>query len=47
MKDGQLDDIVFREAAQIPMEFMGAGVQRQGWPFDVDELLRRIGDATA
>jgi hypothetical protein len=47
MKDGQLDDIVFREAAQIPMEFTGAGVQRQGWPFDVDELLRRIGDATA
>jgi hypothetical protein len=47
MKDGQLDDIVFREAAQIPMEFIGAGVERQGWPFDVDELLRRIGDATA
>ena len=47
MKDGQLDDAVFREAAQIPMEFIGAGVERQGWPFDVDELLRRIGDATA
>jgi hypothetical protein len=47
MNDGQLDDIAFREAAQIPMEFIGAGVERQGWPFDVDELLRRIGDATA
>jgi hypothetical protein len=46
MKDGQLDDIVFREAAQIPMEFIGVGVERQGWPFDVDELLRRIGGTT-
>jgi hypothetical protein len=43
MKDGQPDDIVFREAAQMPMEFIGVGVERQGWPFEVAELLRRIG----
>jgi hypothetical protein len=47
MEDGQLDDIVFREAAQIPMEFIGTGVERKGWPFDVAELLRRISGTTA
>jgi hypothetical protein len=38
---GQLEDAVFREAAHIPMEWMGEGL-RQRFPFDREELLRRV-----
>jgi hypothetical protein len=41
-KEGQLDFAVFREAAQLPMEWIGVGVERQGLPFDIDELFRRL-----
>ncbi len=40
-KDGQIDDAVFRAAAQTPMEWMGVGVVREGLPFDFDEFMRR------
>jgi len=42
MKDGRLDPAVFREFAQVPMEWVGRGVERQGLPFDVEELFRRL-----
>ena len=41
-KDGHLTEGVFREVAQVSMEWMGVGVERKGLPFDADELLRRI-----
>jgi hypothetical protein len=41
-KEGQLDFAVFREAAQLRMEWMGVGIERQGLPFDLNELLRRL-----
>jgi hypothetical protein len=40
--DGHLDDAVYREFAQLPMEWMGVGVVRQGLPFDAGLLLRRL-----
>jgi hypothetical protein len=40
MKDGQPTDAVFRAAAKVPLEWMGAGIVRQGPPFDVKEFLR-------
>ncbi len=42
IKDGRLDDAVFRAAAQTPMEWMGVGIIRKGPPFDVDEFMRRV-----
>jgi hypothetical protein len=41
-KEGQLDAAVFREVAQMPLEWMGTGVERQGLPFDAEELFRRL-----
>jgi len=40
-EDGTLEDAVFREAAHIPMEWMTVGLS-QTFPFDVDELVRRV-----
>jgi len=40
-KNTELDDAVFRVAADIPMDWIGTE-QRKGWPFDVKELLRRL-----
>jgi hypothetical protein len=40
-EDGTLEDAVFWEAAHIPMELMTVGLS-QTFPFDVDELVRRV-----
>jgi hypothetical protein len=43
IKEGQPDDVVFKEAAQIPMTFVIGGSSPQGQrPVDFDDLLRRI-----
>jgi hypothetical protein len=41
IKGEEVSDIVFRTMATIPMEWIGA-TERQGLPFDVDELFRRL-----
>src|ERR1700693_4732467 len=35
-------DTVFQAAAQIPMEWIGVGVVRQGLPFDFEDFMRRV-----
>jgi hypothetical protein len=37
-------DAVFQATAEIPMEWIGAGV-RSGFPFDPDDFLRRVREA--
>lgn len=44
--NGELDDVVFHVAATFPMEKMKAGVQREGFPFDVDAFVKQIGAQT-
>jgi len=46
-KDERLDDAVFRAIAETPMEWMGVGVPRQGLPFDADDFIRRLREATS
>jgi len=46
-KDDRLDDAVFRAIAETPMEWMGVGVPRQGLPFDADDFIRRLREATS
>jgi hypothetical protein len=41
-KEDQLDDVIFRTMAEIPMEWIGVGVSRQGLPFDVEDFVRRL-----
>ena len=43
-KNDELDEVVFRVAADIPMEWLGRE-ERRGLPFDVDEFFRRVLDA--
>ena len=38
------DDAVFRAAAMVAAEWMGAGIVRQSPPFDVTEFLRLCGE---
>jgi len=40
-KHGELDAVVFRVAADIPMDWIGTEHHR-GLPFDIEELLRRL-----
>jgi len=40
-KNTELNDPVFRVAAEIPMDWIGTE-QHKGLPFDVEELLRRL-----
>ena len=35
-------DAVFRAAAEIPMEWMGVGTPRRGFPFDAEDFMRRV-----
>ncbi len=42
-KDGQFDEAVFRAAAKVPMEWIGARIVRQGPPLNMDEFLRLCG----
>lgn len=37
-------DAVFHAAAEIPMEWIGEG-GRKGWPFDVEDFMRRVREA--
>jgi hypothetical protein len=41
-KNGRFEGAALRAAAEIPMEWMAAGVERQGYPFDIDDFLNRI-----
>jgi hypothetical protein len=41
-KEDRVDDAVFHAIAQVPMEWLGVGVERQGWPFDVEDFMRRV-----
>jgi len=41
MNNGEPGDALFRAAAQIPMEWIGVGVDHEGLPFEVEEFLRR------
>ena len=43
-KDGRLDDAALSAAARVQLEWMGVGITRQGWPFDVDEFVRLCGE---
>lgn len=38
-------EVVFRAAAEIPMEWMGVGIVRQGLPLDAEEFLRLVREA--
>jgi len=40
-KNTELDDVVFRIAAEIPMDWIGTE-QHKGLPFDLDEFVRRL-----
>jgi hypothetical protein len=44
LQNGQPTDGVFRAAAKVPMEWMGAGIVRQGLPFDPNEFVRLCGE---
>lgn len=45
-KDGQFDDVIFRAIAQVPMEWIGVGITHEGLPFDVEDFMRRVREAT-
>jgi hypothetical protein len=38
-------DAVFLTAAQISMEWIGAGIVHKGWAFDADDFVRRVSEA--
>jgi hypothetical protein len=40
IREGQPGPELFRAAAQTSMKWIGVGVDHEGFPFDVDELLR-------
>jgi len=44
MHDDQLDEVVFRVAATIPLERREIGVEYDGLPFDADEFVKRVRD---
>jgi hypothetical protein len=35
-------EAVFRAAAEIPIEWMGVGIVRDGLPFDLEDFVRRV-----
>jgi hypothetical protein len=39
-REDPLPEIVFRTLAEIPMEWLGQ--KPRGWPFDLEELARRL-----
>jgi hypothetical protein len=43
LRDGKVDDPVFRVMASIPMEWVGSEV-KQSLPFNVEEFLRRLNE---
>ena len=40
--DGKPDEVVFKIVATIPMARLQPGVKHEGFPFDVEELIRQI-----
>jgi len=42
--DARLNPALYREFAQLPMEWIGVGIERNGFPFDAELLLRRLRD---
>jgi len=38
-------EAVFRAGAEIPMEWIGVGMERQGFPFDAEDFMRRVREA--
>ena len=42
VEEGELHDHVFQVAATIPMEWIGVGITRNGFPFDIEEFKRRV-----
>jgi len=42
VKDGQPHETLFRIMADIPMEWMAVGVERQGFPLDGEECMSRL-----
>jgi hypothetical protein len=42
LHDGQPDDVVFKVVATLPMIGLQLGTPRQGFPFDVEELIKLI-----
>jgi hypothetical protein len=40
IKDGEFTDAAFKAMARVPMEWMAAGVVREGPPYDFEEFLR-------
>jgi hypothetical protein len=44
-KEEQLDDVGFHAIAEVPMEWMGVGIVRDGWAFDFEDFVRRVREA--
>jgi len=42
LHDGKPDDAVFKAIATVPMLGVGVGTPREGFPFDVEELIKLI-----
>ena len=42
LHDGKPDDAVFKAVATVPMLGVGVGTPREGFPFDVEELIKLI-----
>jgi hypothetical protein len=38
-------EAVFKATAEMPLEWMGVGIDRGGLPFDPDDFLRRVREA--
>ncbi len=45
VKEGKVDDAVFLAIADVPMEWMGVGMERKGLPFDAEDFIRRVREA--
>jgi hypothetical protein len=44
--DGKPEEVVFKILASIPMVRLQPGVKHEGFPFDVEELIRQIESET-
>jgi hypothetical protein len=42
MRDSRSAEIVFKIAAVIPMVSVQPGVEHEGFPIDIEELIRQI-----
>ncbi len=46
LHEGELDDAAFQIAASFPMKKLPVGLVKNGLPFDVQEIVKRIGTRT-